>query len=59
MKKIYLNPTMDVVEIMPCHQLLAGSEVLSLDDSSANEIDNANQFLSREDDFSLFDEQRL
>ena len=56
MKKIYLNPTMDVVEIMPCHQLLAGSEVLSLDDSSANEIDNANQFLSREDDLSLFDE---
>lgn len=55
MKKIYLNPTMDVVEIMPCHQLLAGSEVLSLDSSNENEITNQSDFLSREDDFNFDD----
>ena len=54
MKKLYLNPTMDVVEIMPCHQLLAGSETLGLGETNANEIEDPGEFLSREDDF--FDE---
>ena len=53
MKKIYLNPTMDVVEIMPCHQLLVGSETLALDPSK--EIEDPGEFLSREDDFNFDD----
>lgn len=55
MKKIYLNPTMDVVEIMPCHQLLAGSETLGLSDDPTKEIDDPGEFLSREDDFNFDD----
>ena len=47
MKKTYINPTMDVVEINICNQLLAGS-TLSLDDSQ--EVTDENNLLSREVD---------
>ena len=50
MKKIYMNPTMEVVEINTNVQLLAGS-TLSVSEEEVNDID---KLLSREDDF--FDE---
>lgn len=52
-KKIYLNPTMDVIEINANVQLLAGSETKTLSDDP---ITDPSEILSREDDFSLFDE---
>lgn len=53
MKKEYINPTLDVIEINANVQLLAGSETKVLSDDP---ITDPSEILSREDDFSLFDE---
>lgn len=51
MKKIYMNPTMDVIKINANVQLLAGSDTKVLSDDP---ITDPSEILSREDDF--FDE---
>ena len=48
MKKTYINPTLDVVEIKYQHQLLAGS-TLGIDPTV--EIISEGDLLSRENDF--------
>ena len=48
MKKTYINPTLDVVEIKYQHQLLAGS-TLGIDPTV--EITDEGELLSRENDF--------
>ena len=48
MKKTYINPTLDVVEIKYQHQLLAGS-TLGIDPTV--EITSEGELLSRENDF--------
>ena len=53
MKKEYINPAMDIVQINATNQLLAGSVTL------AGELDSTDPILSREldvtDDFDLSD----
>lgn len=48
MKKTYINPTLDVVEIRYQHQLLAGS-TLGIDPTV--QITDEGDLLSRENDF--------
>ena len=52
MKKTYINPTLDVVEIRYQHQLLAGSNPAGLSDViDPTIVGDGTDVLSRENDF--------
>ena len=54
MKKVYINPDMEIIKLNAHYQLMAGSEITSFDEEP--EEYGARDLLSGEDDFSLFDE---
>ena len=58
MKKIYLNPTTDVVMIQT-QQMMAGSFVDELDETGGNGEDALSRFLDDDGGDFLFDEEEL
>lgn len=57
MKKTYINPTLDVVEIKYQHQLLAGSNPAGLSDViDPTIVGDGTDVLTREADFELEEE---